>query len=352
MPRVRTSLSPVLLMSITLTGCPSRSPSPSPAPPAIGNVPAATGTSDPNVVQSLYRERTASGIRTEPCLGPGDLLEISVFRWPDLQGYRTRVQPSGMISLPLLGQMRAGGLTETQLKQQIADGLKRNVMKDPQVSVFVAEYVSQQVSVTGAVARPGLIGLSREHRTVADMISEAGGFNEHAGGHVQLIPAHGSACDGTVRRPGLTPAGTGEPVELDINEQYASADANPLMLPVVGGDQIVVNRGRFSVDGWVNTPGSFDIAPGMTAQGAIAAAGGAVFAGDLTKVTVWRTQRGGTKKAIEVDMDKVQRGEGKDVTLQGGDVVSVPASSAKMVPYSAYYILTTVVRVGASIPIF
>jgi len=40
------------------------------------------------------------------------------------------------------------------------------------------------------------------------------------------------------------------------------------------------------------------------------------------------------------------------VTLQGGDVVSVPASSAKMVPYSAYYILTTVVRVGASIPIF
>jgi protein involved in polysaccharide export with SLBB domain len=111
-------------------------------------------------------------------------------------------------------------------------------------------------------------------------------------------------------------------------------------------------RGRFSVDGWVNTPGSFDIAPGMTAQGAIAAAGGAVFAGDLTKVTVWRTQRGGTKKAIEVDMDKVQNGQGKDVTLQGGDVVSVPASSAKMVPYSAYYILTTVVRVGASIPIF
>ena len=51
-------------------------------------------------------------------------------------------------------------------------------------------------------------------------------------------------------------------------------------------------------------------------------------------------------------MDKVQKGEGKDVTLQGGDVVSVPASNAKMVPYSAYYILTTVVRVGASIPIF
>ena len=138
MPRVRTSLSPVLLMSVALTGCPSRSPTPAPAPPTIGSAPPSFGTSDAGEIQALYRERTANGVRTEPCLGPGDLLEISVFRWPDLQGYRTRVQPSGMISLPLLGQMRAAGLTETQLKQQIADGLKRNVMKDPQVSVFVA----------------------------------------------------------------------------------------------------------------------------------------------------------------------------------------------------------------------
>jgi protein involved in polysaccharide export with SLBB domain len=145
-------------MSITLTGCPSRSPTPAPAPPAIGSAPPSAGVSDASVVQSLYRERTANGVRTEPCLGPGDLLEISVFRWPDLQGYRTRIQPSGMISLPLLGQMRAAGLTETELKQQIAAGLKRNIMKDPQVSVFVAEYVSQQVSVTAPSRGLGLIG--------------------------------------------------------------------------------------------------------------------------------------------------------------------------------------------------
>src|SRR5262249_52277937 len=162
-------------------------------------------------------------VRTEPCLGPGDLLEISVFRWPDLQNYRTRVSPSGTIALPLLGTMRAGGLTESQLRDQIANGLKQTVMRDPQVSVFVAEYVSQQVSVTGAVARPGLIGLSRDHRTVADMISEAGGFNEHAGGRVSLYPAKGSQCDGTVQRPSLTPVANVLPIEIDINEQYASA---------------------------------------------------------------------------------------------------------------------------------
>jgi len=232
MPRVRTSLSPVLLMSITLTGCPSRSPSPSPAPPAIGNVPAASGTSDPNVVQSLYRERTASGIRTEPCLGPRDLLETSVFRWPDLQGYRTRVQPSGMISLPLLGQMRAGGLTETQLKQQIADGLKRNVMKDPQVSVFVAEYVSQQVSVTGAVARPGLIGLSREHRTVADqMLAEPGaerqaGTGDHAAGRGgSSLERQHHRCQRS-RSAGRLEAETGA-IELDRGRDIANDERRP-----------------------------------------------------------------------------------------------------------------------------
>ena len=345
MLKIRSPWPPFLVMSITLTACPTRTPTPAPA-----QAPPTVGVTDDGVIQALYRDRTAGGVRTEPCLGPGDLLEISVFRWPDLQGYRTRVTPAGTIALPLLGSMRAAGLTETELRNQIADGLKRNVMRDPQVSVFVAEYVSQQVSVTGAVSRPGLIGLSREHRTVADMISEAGGFTEHAGGRVQLFAAKGNACDGTVSRPTLQPAKNLEPIEFDINEEYQAA--NPLTLPVVGGDQIVVNRGRFSVDGWVTTPGSYDIAPGMTALGGIAAAGGAVFAGDLSRVTVWRAQRGGTKKKIEVDMDKVTHGDGKDVTLQAGDVVEVPMSKTRMVPYSAYYILTTVVRVGASIPIF
>ena len=334
---------PYLLLLGALTACPSRSPTPAPA---------AIGLTDESIVQALWRERTAGGVRTEPCLGPGDLLEISVFRWADLQNYRTRVSPAGTISLPLLGSMRVAGLTETELRDKIADGLKHNVMRDPQVSVFVAEYVSQQVSVTGAVARPGLIGLSRDNRTVADLISEAGGFTEHAGGRIQLFPAKGSKCDGTVARPGITQVAMVEPIEFDINEQYSSADANPLTLPVVGGDSITVNRGKFSVDGWVTTPGAYDIAPGMTALGGISAAGGAVFAGDTSNVVVWRPQRGGTKKKIEVDMSKVTNGEGKDVTLQAGDVVQVPASPVKVVPWAAYWVLTTVVRVGASVPIF
>src|SRR5262245_30597030 len=202
-PRSIVLVGSIAMACVALSAC--RSPAPKPAPAAIG-------LTDDSVIQALWRERTAGGVRTEPCLGPGDLLEISVFRWPDIQGYRTRVSPAGMISLPLLGNMRAAGLTETQLRDQIANGLKQSIMRDPQVSVFVAEYVSQQVSVTGAVARPGLLGLSRDHRTISDMISEAGGFSEHAGGRVQLYPAKGGSCDGVPMRPTLTPAANVEPI--------------------------------------------------------------------------------------------------------------------------------------------
>jgi protein involved in polysaccharide export with SLBB domain len=116
---------------------------------------------------------------------------------------------------------------------------------------------------------------------------------------------------------------------------------------VIGGDAIVVNRGRYLVDGWVKTPAAYDISPGITAFGGISAAGGAEYPADLSNVVVWRTQRNGTKKRIDVDVSAIQAGNAKDVTLQAGDIVNVPASKVKLVPYSAYYVVTQVVRIGA-----
>jgi len=340
-----------VIATFALTACQSPAHVPKNVPPDVAD--GGGGVDDSARVRTLWQDRTAGGVRTEPCLGPGDLLEISVFHWPDMQGYRARVSPAGTIALPMLGTVKAAGLTETELRDQIANGLKRNIMRDPQVSVFVAERVSQQVSVTGAVARPGLYGLSRDHRTVSDMLSEAGGLAEMAGGKVLLYPVKGSVCDASgAARPPVRTLSDIEPVEIDLNAQYARAEDNALALPVVGGDSIVVNRGRFLVDGWVEKPGAYDIAPGMTAFGGVSAAGGALFPADLDRLVVWRPQRGGTKKKIEVNMSEVKNGGARDVTLEAGDVVQVPMSAVKMVPYSAYWVMTTVVRVGASFPIF
>src|SRR4030095_2050330 len=121
------------------------------------------------------------------------------------------------------------------------------------------------------------------------------------------------------------------PIEIDVNEQYEPASQNPLLLPVVGGDSIVINRGRFLGDGWV------------------APAGGGHLPADLSNVVVWRTERGGRKKRIDVNLANIAAGEQKDVTLQAGDVVNVPPWPRKLVPYSVFWIITNVVRIGAGL---
>src|SRR5262245_8773804 len=95
----------IALVLLAMAACSAKSPKPA------QQVNPVAGNDDPARVQALWRERTAGGTRTEPCLGPGDLLEISIFRLPDLQGFRTRVSPAGTIALPLLGAVKAAGLT-------------------------------------------------------------------------------------------------------------------------------------------------------------------------------------------------------------------------------------------------
>jgi len=337
-------------MLAAVTGCaPKRPPSAALEP----TDPAAPPEEQIARIGSLWSQRTDGGVPADFCLGTGDLLEINVFHWDEMRGIRTRVSTTGMINLPLIGDIKAAGLTERQLRESIESRLRQNIMRNPQVSVFVAEYASQQVSVTGAVSRPGLIPLTRENRTISHMISEAGGLSDQAGGRILFYPANTSGrCDAAPPQHQMANARPGRdilPIEIDVNEQYEPANQNPLLLPAVGGDSLVINRGRFLVDGWVAQPGAFDITPGMTAFGGLSAAGGAQFAADLSNVVVWRTERGGRKRRIDVNLRDIAAGEQKDVTLQAGDVVKVPPSPLRLVPYSVFWLITNVVRIGAGL---
>jgi polysaccharide export outer membrane protein len=299
----------------------------------------------------LWKER-AGPAEGAFCLGPGDLLEVSVPRVDDMQGLRARIDPAGTITLPHVGAIQAAGLTEAGLRDRLKQRLGQTLLRDPQVTLFVTEYASQRVSVTGAVARPGLYGLSRQNRTVADLLSEAGGMDEHAGGTVQFFPGSEIGCSTATRPNPISAAGAplgGTPIEIDLNREWQPPQENPLNLPVIGGDAIVVNRGRYFVDGWVEKPGAYDLSPGTTAMGGLTAAGGAMYPADLHSIVVWRAEPGGTKKRLDLDVDAVREARAQDLTLEAGDVVSVPASTAKMVPYSGYWFLTNVVRVGAGL---
>lgn len=107
-------------------------------------------------------------------IGPSDLLEVSVFQVPELS--RTvRVNTRGAVTLPLIGQVQAGGLTGQQLEAQIAAKLQEKYLQDPQVSVFIKEYISQRVTVSGEVNKAGVFPVSGR-TTLMQAIAMAGGL--------------------------------------------------------------------------------------------------------------------------------------------------------------------------------
>lgn len=111
-------------------------------------------------------------------IGPSDLLEISVFQVPDLS--RTvRVNTSGAITMPLIGQVQAGGLTGQQLEEAIARKLGETYLQNPQVSVFIKEFISQRVTVGGSVNKSGIFPISGK-TTLMQAIALAGGLGKFA----------------------------------------------------------------------------------------------------------------------------------------------------------------------------
>jgi polysaccharide biosynthesis/export protein len=111
-------------------------------------------------------------------IAPLDVVEVSVFGVKDLD--RTvQVSSSGMISLPLVKQVRAGGRTQAQLERDIAAKLEATYLQSPQVSVFVKEYNSQRVTVDGAVKKPGIFPITGSV-SLLQAIALSEGLNELA----------------------------------------------------------------------------------------------------------------------------------------------------------------------------
>ena len=110
-------------------------------------------------------------------IGSRDVLDISVWKEPDLS--RTvPVRPDGKISLPLLNDIQATGLTPSQLAAQVAKDLSKFVT-NPQVTIIVAQINSQRFYVLGEAARPGAYTLI-PNMTILQGLSNAGGFSAYA----------------------------------------------------------------------------------------------------------------------------------------------------------------------------
>jgi protein involved in polysaccharide export with SLBB domain len=158
----------VLLVAVGLGGCASSEP-------------------PPTVVPSVEPDQT---------LGPGDTFEVSVYGEEDLSG-KHQIAEDGTIRFPLVGRIEAAGKGPVEIADAIRAALtEKQVLRDPHVSVFLLDQTSNQVSVMGAVVKPGrypvTIGM-----TVIEAIGAAGGLTPLASGNNTIVTRH---VDGQLRR--------------------------------------------------------------------------------------------------------------------------------------------------------
>lgn len=133
------------------------------APPAPSPPPA-----DPTTVSQMMDYR----------IGPGDVLAVLFWRDKDLSS-DVVVRPDGLISLPVLNEVQAAGLTTEQLRERVAEKAAKFVAQPPIVSVVVRQILSRSVYITGRVLKPGSYQLSGP-LTVVQLIALAGGLGEYA----------------------------------------------------------------------------------------------------------------------------------------------------------------------------
>ncbi|KFN45093.1 polysaccharide biosynthesis/export family protein [Arenimonas oryziterrae] len=173
LPTSRLLIVGLLALAASLSGCASSSGN------AVrsGTAHAVTSTESLPAPDTTAQSGAYTGVDNYR-VGPQDLLEITVFQVPDLN--RTvRINSGGQISLPLIGQMQAGGKTVPELESEISAKLTEKYLQNPQVSVFVKEFTSQRVTLEGAVKKPGIYPLTGR-TTLLQSIAMAGGMDQLA----------------------------------------------------------------------------------------------------------------------------------------------------------------------------
>lgn len=232
----------LIASGLALAGCGGNDPMHVDRPSTFDHASAADGSAgdtvqpdDPDLAK-LWSDRASQiSSNDDYPIGPGDVLTISVPQVDDLQDRKVRVTTGGMIELPLVGSVQAGGLTEEQLEATLDQKLN-GFMYNPQASVFVNEYHNREVAVIGAVNRPGLVILSSPNETILDALTQAGGLASTAADELILIPEQSGAGLNMARQVSMVAynansAGSGAPLPAGAAAAGASPDAAAAGVP-------------------------------------------------------------------------------------------------------------------------
>jgi polysaccharide export outer membrane protein len=267
--------------------------------------------------QVAVKDAPSATVRDQSAIaiGPGDLLDLRVFDVPELV-LKVRVDINGCVSLAFLGDVKLAGMTVGNAQRMIARELvARQLVKDPQVSIFIEEFATQGITIYGEVNAPGIYPLMGPHR-LYDVISAAGGLTLKSGRTVTVLHA------GQSDHP--------EVVEL-ANTNAGEHPLEHANVPIYPGDTIVVSKaGMVYVLGEVNKPGAFIMEDNtsISVLKATALAGGTTKLASLKGSLILRKSLAGTTQT-RIPLDKIYHGKAQDLQLHAEDIVFVPLSNIR-----------------------
>ncbi len=249
--------------------------------------------------------KPAFALEANYVLGAGDVIKITVFNNPDLT-LETRVTEAGLITFPLIGEVKVGGETPFAAEKRIANNLEKGgFLKKPQVNVLVVQFQSKLVSVLGGVLKPGRYPMERE-TTLADLLAQVGGITTEGSDLITITDK------------------TGKKTEYDLSKVVDGQ--NPAQsVKILGGETVFVNSRNVTVMGQVNRPGKYSIVSGVRTVADFLSMAGGVNPNGSDTITV-TTIRGGKTNRMEVDVDSLFRtgADNADIELQSGDSIYVP----------------------------
>ena len=230
-------------------------------------------------------------------IGATDVLGIKVFGEDALSNNYT-VDADGSITFPLLGRVQVGGKTTREIEEHLIQLLTAGYIRKPQVSVEIATYRSRSIFVIGEVTSPGRYTINGP-QTLLEVIAHAGSTTATASDTI-IVQRYKDGIAAAVTAPALP--GDAQAVEVfrvslnDLREGRLMAN-----ILLQDSDTIIVPPAeRFYVTGFVRTPGSFVLRPGMTVRQAIAEAGGISERGSTRGIKIIRKEK---DKEVELDAD-------------------------------------------------
>ncbi len=237
-------------------------------------------------------------------IGAEDVLSISMISQQDLSG-KFEVDTDGTFTFPMLGRVKAAGLTARQVEVELKKRLAEGFFQNPELTVSIDAYASQRIFIVGEVKQPGSYPI-RGNITLLEALTLAGSINTSAATEIVVVrPPPGQGQKGPLL-PGASDAA--QVFRINLNQLENGVVTQNITLQ--SGDTVFVPRpATVFVTGQVRSPGAYPAGPTTTVLQVLSLAGGVTDRGASNRLKVIRIVDGKSREVSIKPTDVVKSGD-------------------------------------------